>query len=233
MLPALGQSLRNLLFPQDANTTAVQEINICGVIPDVLFCRWHQPPPDRPIRRLTITEAHVLALLEHAGGLCAEDIVRELFLDRRGLTEIQRRLCRWGLLTESEGGTLRIARTARTKQFELVAVEMKLDRWRDALSQAKAYLRFANSAYVVLDGARISSEAPISSEFRSHGVGLVLQYADRAKLIAKPRKRKIVPTAERFIALQKALLLSSSQPRDTAPLSVRIQPDLLVTQVSM
>ena len=54
------------------------------------------------------------------------------------------------------------------------AVELKLRRWREALDQAINYLKFADRAYVVLDGDQIARDEEMIKAFRAYGVGLLM-----------------------------------------------------------
>ncbi len=54
----------------------------------------------------------------------------------------------------------------------IIAFELKIDKWKKALTQAYRYKTFANAVFVVLDDARIKSAIKHIDEFKHFNVGL-------------------------------------------------------------
>jgi hypothetical protein len=221
MLPVLGPSLHDVIFPSGREAHAVREAAVCGVIPDILFCQWPKTPTLRLRRPATIIEAHILAAVEKAGPCLPEDICRDLFLSQRKADESLKYLIRQGLLVFRRDGRIVIKKEAKTGSINVVAVEMKLSRWRQALVQACSYLRFANAVYVVLDGNRVKVSTSMRHEFESSGVGLLLQQGRMLEKYVRATACSPIPTAERVIATQKALSITSATALRTAAISQR------------
>jgi len=68
-----------------------------------------------------------------------------------------------------EGGRYRTSAAWQPAADRLIAVELKLENWISALSQAEAYLRWANAAWVVL--GRVASTEALDLA-RASGIGL-------------------------------------------------------------
>ncbi|MGH9715475.1 MAG: hypothetical protein ACRD4R_01910 [Candidatus Acidiferrales bacterium] len=85
----------------------------------------------------------------------------------------------------------------------LIAIEMKLKRWREALDQAIAYRSFADEVHVVMDGAQVRISDSARDAFVSSGVGLIL-HCDSGFLREVPACRVMpAPSVDRLFALTK------------------------------
>jgi hypothetical protein len=82
------------------------------------------------------------------------------------------RLSSWLLVRGEKNGNFRAAATWVAKS-EIVAVEAKLTRWRDALTQAAAYRRYADRAFVLLPVRIADVAAQHKAAFMDEGVGLL------------------------------------------------------------
>ncbi|MCY7298702.1 MAG: MarR family transcriptional regulator [Ilumatobacteraceae bacterium] len=173
LLQVLPQSLR---LPDASLCRVLREVDLVRIIPDVLIGVWKGAGalPVRP--RSDYLEAHILALLEQRRGWTADTLADELFSTRAKLARTLGRLERRGLVTRSERGGYALTPSWNTYLLDIIAVEVKLHRWREALAQATAYLEFANRAYVVLDGGRVDYSPVLIEAFQAAGVGLMLQY---------------------------------------------------------
>jgi hypothetical protein len=89
----------------------------------------------------------------------------------------------------------------------LLAVEFKLKRWREALRQAAQYREFADDSYVILDSSKVETTQTMLSEFRSAGVGLILQRNDNQFKVALASKTCRPASAARIHTLQRLLAL--------------------------
>ena len=74
----------------------------------------------------------------------------------------------------------------------IVAVEVKRDKWRQALSQASHHTSFADATYVALDAARAIDLAGLAEPFRLAGVGLVT-----VRRGAEPEVQRSLPASQR------------------------------------
>lgn len=218
MYPALGSVLQDAIFPAGSKVLELRELAVCGVIPDVLYCRWRGTHQTKLRRPATIIDAHILATLEQSGKNDLAGFCNTLFLSESKATESLDRLARQRILVAKPGGKYTLAKAARTSQVALVAVEMKMYRWRDALEQAVSYLRFANQSFVVLDGSQVEVSPKIVSSFTAAGVGLLMQRGCTLNVRVRAKYFTPAPTPERFIAMHKATLVYQSEFRIRTPL---------------
>lgn len=84
-----------------------------------------------------------------------------------------REFCSAGFL-EQNPRTSMLTKThqPRPTLSEIVAIEAKLVKWRDALQQAKRYQHFAHKSWVVLDASRARSAILNQDLFERTGIGL-------------------------------------------------------------
>lgn len=88
----------------------------------------------------------------------------------------RRRALEWlvssGFIHESNG-KLHPAPNFRRHLSTIIAVELKLTKWRQALIQARRGKTYSHYQFVVLDASKISGDSKLIGEFEDHNVGLV------------------------------------------------------------
>lgn len=105
---------------------------------------------------------------------------------------VARLLARIGVL-ESRGSRVRLLKPVPAPVTDLVAVEAKLTRWRDALRQARRYAYFANHVYIAIV-ARLADRVDRGSLYRAR-CGLLAVEAHRAFIaVPSPRRKPVDPT---------------------------------------
>lgn len=120
-----------------------------------------------------MTESVVLAFIRR-NGATRVDLLERRCGSRRG--ELRQtafeRLQDWGMIVRRRGGVIALPHQ-KTQSYLLLAVEAKLIRWRQALSQALLYRRYADESYVALPRPVAAQAFEHVSEFREAGVGLI------------------------------------------------------------
>jgi hypothetical protein len=151
----------------------LREPTVGNVIPDLLFGEWTDDL--RPLKRnFTLVESRILALLEQRDELLESEISQILHLSVPAAARAFKRIQGSGLVVPTRNGKISLDAGCFTKALFLTAVELKLRRWREALDQAINYLRFADRAYVVLDGGQIARDEQMIKAFRESRVGLFM-----------------------------------------------------------
>lgn len=173
---------------------------IGNVIPDILFGRFDPTEVQAPA--FTYIEASVLSLVHNEPEFAPNDVLSRILLPDVTAARTFRALERKGALKRTTTGTFRVCEDLVAVQMEIVAVELKLKRWREACAQAVSYLSFADRAYVVVDGNQIKLNEAILCVFRNAGIGLVLQFGHNFELVLNSNIQHIM-TANRVIAAQK------------------------------
>lgn len=169
------------------------EPTIGSVIPDVIMAIWSGDLPR--CDTLNSVSRHVLAFLASQKIASGEvELCDELFLSRQAAATAVSSLKRIGVIAQKESGEVELSpRFNVSGTVKLIALEVKMKRWREALEQAKTYRAFADEAYVVLDANQVKLTAEIRAEFVANGIGLFLQ--DRKNL-----RRRIVPSEGESVA---------------------------------
>ncbi len=152
MFVSLCELLPEKITSTPARSVHLREPTVGNVIPDLLFGEWTEEL--RPLKRnFTLIEARILALLEERDELLESEISQILHLSAPAAARAFKRIQDSGLVVPRDVHFPR--RWCSTRALFVTAVELKLRRWREALDQAVNYLKFANRAYVVLDGDEI------------------------------------------------------------------------------
>jgi hypothetical protein len=187
----------------------LREQSIGSVIPDLLFGIWSGELPR--YRGLNTVSRHILAWLSTQKMANSEEQLREdLLLSKHATDSAVSTLKRVGAISKRDSGEVELhPEFDLSGSIRLIAIEMKLKRWREALAQALEYRKFADEAYVVLDGnqARINTE--VRRAFVANGVGLFLQRSGAIEREIPAVPLAPVPSEDRFLAVSK---LASSGP---------------------
>lgn len=173
MFVSLCELLPEKIASVPSRLVHLREPSVGNVIPDLLFGEWTEDL--RPLKRtFTLVEARILALLEQRDELLESEISQILHLSVPAAARAFKRIQGSGLVLQTRNGKISLDAGCFTKALFVTAVELKLRRWREALDQAINYLRFADRAYVVLDGDQIARDEEMIKAFRESRVGLFM-----------------------------------------------------------
>lgn len=122
---------------------------------------------------LSITECSILSCLRRHGEAHVDTIAKEVYMRPTSVQSLLLgRLSAWGLARSTDERLFRPS-TTWVDRSELIAVEAKLTRWREALAQAAVYRRYADRAYVLLPAERAEMAVEHRFSFIERGVGLL------------------------------------------------------------
>jgi hypothetical protein len=113
--------------------------------------------------------AVVAQLLSRAHA--ADSLMTQIWSRKENVLRALTKLERLGVVRR-RGQLYALRRSAFPRKAEIVAIEAKLVRWREALRQAEQYQRFANRSYVAVPVALASNAALLESS-RRMGVGVL------------------------------------------------------------
>ena len=168
-----GSAVQSVPF---TSVSVLREETIFQVRPDFLVGYWATTPEPIP-GKLSGTDLHLLAEVLRGELSSASDFEQNYFMSRAAAASSLQRMRRSGLLTVDADGRFSSAFQLGDR-CHIVAFELKLDRWREALEQAISYQKFANESYVVLDASRIKVTSDPIRECASRNVGFVILYRD-------------------------------------------------------
>jgi hypothetical protein len=194
LYPVLARSLPKLLVRSrkgDLVRSAAQK-PVGAIIPDFIVLHAPSEAVHRVAGDLTFFEANVVAALLSGGPAKQAAIARQLYSRTDVVEQSLAVLCRRGVVVQQRSGAFAVSPGTPFRSMNVVAVEAKLRRWREALDQAISYQQFANAAYVALpsDGVRDGDSALIKSA-RQHGVGILSVAKERVKRVLVARHRPV------------------------------------------
>lgn len=183
--------------------SVLKEPALGSVIPDLIIGIWNGELPT--CSGLNSVARHVLAFLERGERLQSEEMLcQQLFLSHHASHAALHALQKVGAVTKRESGEVELQPAFDLSQsVRLVAIEVKLKRWRDALQQAVCYKTFSDEAYVVLDGNQVKLNDKITEAFIREGVGLFLQKGHSLTLEIAASSAPPRPCADRVFAVSK------------------------------
>lgn len=181
----------------------LREQSIGSVIPDLLLGIWSGELPR--YGALNMVSRQVLAWLSTQKVANNEEQLRDnLWLSQQAIDSAVSRLTRLGAIAKRDSGEVEIRPAFDvSSSVRLIAIEIKLRRWREALRQAIDYRRFADQAYVVLDSNQVRMKSDISDEFRANGIGLFLQSDGAIQMEIQAATAPPHPSVDRVFALTK------------------------------
>lgn len=198
MLPVIARHVASALsIGEQQSVTCVREFQFGGVIPDLLFgigCSEvkHSAAQFSKIPA-GIVESFVFHAVQSGVGSSVDLIGTEIGISAQRLEIALKKLIRAGLVDRAYSDVaVRTEAAEMMLGVEIVAVEAKLFRWREALAQAISYQEFADRAYVAMDALRFQLTSDIADEFRQYGIGLLLCDRDTVHhaIVAKARARQ-------------------------------------------
>lgn len=154
------------------------EVGAGSNIADVVVLRREDDCEPAQRDTLTVFESVILASLRRVGSTRIDLLEQRCGIDRRALREgALQRLLAWRLVERGRGGVVRLG-----EQWpgcgQIIAIEAKLTRWREALDQARRYRSYADRSYVLLPGKGANGARHAEDEFAKSGVGLLIGHAD-------------------------------------------------------
>jgi DNA-binding transcriptional ArsR family regulator len=181
----------------------LREPIIGSVIPDMLLGIWSGDMPRW--NGLNSISRHVLAWLSAQKSASSEEqLCENLLLSHRAASSAVSRLERVGAVTKRDSGEVCIQpHFDVSDSVRLIAIEMKLKKWREALEQAIVYRKFADEAYVVLDGCQVRLNDKAREAFTSNGVGLFLHQGGEFRNEILAASASPIPSVDRLFALAK------------------------------
>jgi hypothetical protein len=218
----------DFICPRHDFRAVIRETAVNGVIPDLLIASWAYPPRSTSKSKMTYVDRCVLAYLcaLPLNSASAENQLRiDLHLSHGALRLSLDRLSREKKVLLTPTGLYR-ATIFQQPDMEIIAVETKLKKWREALAQAVVYKAFADRSYVILDSSQVKADQKLQTSFADAGVGLILfskegsvHWLDPVP-VAPPRSpaRFEAESKMEFLFPQSLLAWETTIPKETANL---------------
>lgn len=167
---------------------ARREVPIGGCIPDLVLVRFAEIPSPAlwPARR-SFRHAFVISLLRQRGPLRIQTIASKAFESADRIQPVVDDLLMTGALSRASTGTVSLSHPLAFMEAQVIAVEAKLRRWKDALKQAAQYTSFANRSVVAMDVGGVPRSADALDQFRRSGIGLCAIGPEGAEWLVVPR----------------------------------------------
>jgi hypothetical protein len=165
------------------------EIQVGTCIPDLLIvCSGTEYPRASP--KLSYFDCTLVAATMRAGATTVEGLADTTFSPTTEIARRVERLVRLGLLAQISEDQIRLSHRALPNRVRIVAVEAKLTRWKDALTQTQTYLSFANEAYIAMPAASVRHNVNALSACADAGVGVIAVDECEASVVLRAENRQ-------------------------------------------
>lgn len=146
----------------------------CKEYNDFDECKEYQ----RIIKNLSPDCFNILAVILLKKKTSLSLIQRELLIADKELKFCIDKLCKLGLIRKVSKFSYGTTEWNVILPHELIAIELKLSRWQEALDQGIFNQRFSEYSFVVLDKERIKINEKIEKSYRENNVGLIYLSSD-------------------------------------------------------
>lgn len=164
------------------------QVAVGSTIPDLVIVRQPQQRTTEKRVRLSDFEAWIVAELWGRGALREPTLTRRLYTRSPRTQLALHKLERLGLVRRTPAGSY-VLTDVMNRNVEVLAVEAKLTRWREAIEQARDYLRFSMASYVALPESVVQSNSDIARACKKAQVGLLAVSAAGVRVVSRPSCR--------------------------------------------
>jgi hypothetical protein len=173
LVQQLHASLAPILAPQVPAVSTFLEASVGRFVADLVLVSGIPESRFAQMKPFSAFEAVLVASLRQAGPTRI-DLLEKNLLRPRGSLRVGalEALQRTDVVRRERGGRVCLA-PDWPPDIQVIAIEAKLKRWRDALSQASSYSSFADQVFVALPQPYADLAEKNSAQFEDLGVGIL------------------------------------------------------------
>lgn len=170
------------------------------IVPDLILILSTKKQIGRRKRfPLTFLDCTVLRSLDESRPVSISELCETLYAQKISIEKVVRRLHKWGLVVKMSSGSYTRKRNLLPSGFQILAIEAKLARWRDAIDQARGYKSFAHLSYIAMPENLISSHSRARSLCHANRIGILAVARDQ--MVISKRARLSRPDSAQYIWL--------------------------------
>ena len=174
-----------------------REVPVGDCIPDLVCVRFLESPTNLLPKQWAYRHVYVLWLLRRYKSLRLETISKHTYEHPEKVSSILQDLIKSGAIIVKKSGSFSLSAGMKALRAEVVSVEAKLYRWKEALDQAIKYKSFSDISFVAMDKNGIPKNPRHISEFYQFQVGLCSVSKDEIEWIVPPRSIQTTKGPER------------------------------------
>lgn len=130
------------------------------------------------IRNLSADCFNILVLISLKEKTSLQLIEKRLLIEKNHLKECINKLEIQGLIKKVSKYSYKVTEWISILPNELIAIELKLSKWQEALEQGIFNQRFAEISFVILDKERIKNNKIVEKSYKESNVGLIYLLSD-------------------------------------------------------
>ena len=191
-LVAVLQSPKFLHFESNGPIFQKCEVPIGECIPDMLIVAFDKPlSPNIWPKQWSYIHTSVVWLLRQRNFISAKSIAQYYHLEINRISPILKDLLKSGAITELRDEVFSLSQELREARARVIAIEAKINRWREALDQARNYQRFADCVAVAIDPSAGERAKKGLQHFKDTGVGLFTVHPDGPQWLIQSHTKKV------------------------------------------
>lgn len=162
------------MFGPDQLCYAKREVPVGSIIPDiVIVSTLNEPRRDLWPSRWTFMHAALVWHLRCRSKLTKKSLARRVFENPDRIEPVLEQLFKTGAIIKTETGCYKLGKELRELSATVIAIEAKLKRWKNALSQAMSYISFSDKSIVAMAPDGIPTTKDSKEIFQNQGIGLI------------------------------------------------------------
>ena len=165
-----------------------REVPIGSRIADFVVVRFAELPSDLDWSiRWSFRHAYVVSLLRRREALRIATIAAHAFEEPSRIEPLVSELINCGALCQTSSGAVRLSPWLASIRAQVITVEAKLHRWKEALEQAVYNAAFADFSVVAMDAGGSPRSPAALDQFRKNGIGLCAVGSQAADWLVAPQ----------------------------------------------
>lgn len=201
-------ALEKFFSASDGVTYIRREVPVGECIPDMVLVQFSKmPKPSKLPKRWNGIYSHIIWLLRKWKSLRRDEVAKLCYANLERIDPVLRDLISSNFVKE-EAEKLVLSDELALLKADVIAVEAKLYKWREALMQATRYNEFADRAIVAMDASRIPRRPEILEEFRTLQVGLCAVSPDQIEWLVLPPESRQISSHEREYIINSTIIPS-------------------------
>lgn len=204
LIDSLLENIRYVSGPNRVCYTK-REVPVGPIIPDIVMVSVvKKMRRDLWPYRWTFIHASLVWQLRCRAKLTRESLARRVFENPKRLDPLLTELLKTGAVVKTQSGCFQLGRELRELSVDVISIEAKLKRWKDAVMQAISYSNFSDKSVVAMAPDGIPKTMKSKEIFLQSGIGLISVNGGSPQTIF-PGRRSHRNSAEREYLIGSAL----------------------------
>lgn len=166
---------------------------VIAIIQDDKISSFLDSPYEKQFKYMNNSMLDILSLFSIYDEVTVNKVQKHIFIDKDKIRNCFEVFEKKGLIIKISKQKYTATEWKKMIPNEIISLELKLQKWQEALEQAIFNKSFSDYSFVVLDKSRVSNENLMKEEYRKNNVGLIfLDEYGSLEIVNIPKKNKSI-----------------------------------------